>query len=245
MGIGFVLLVWTVVGAALASVASLLLGGAVGFLTRDAVSATRKRIIFAARLFPFACLAWAACIFLFQAAINTTLFHSDPGFGDSWNCQLPDGYALLMVDTPDEGVVYNPKTQPMDGTVIDQNDATDRVRVIQISGSYIFGGSGKPVTQSDAENNQVPSYFLLDTLTGKQSTFLTYNALRAEAHRLGVDLDLQPIYAVYSKYRFTWFDLVAALLLFLPPLIFVILLARWTIKLRRTRLIIPHPAQQA
>jgi hypothetical protein len=128
MGIGFVLLIWAAVGLVLAGVGAVLLGGMAAYLTRGAVGG-RKWLLVAASLFPFVCLAWAGGIFVFQAVVNEMVFHRDPGLGDSWNCRLPNGYAILMIDVTDQGWVYNPKTQPGD-SVTDGEDAIAGVRIL-------------------------------------------------------------------------------------------------------------------
>jgi len=68
----------------------------------------------AATSFPFLCLAWGCGVFIFQGVINEAVFHRDPGLGDLWQCPLPNGYALTMVDVPAHGRVYNPATQRRD-----------------------------------------------------------------------------------------------------------------------------------
>ena len=120
MGIGIVLLVWAVVGTILASVGALVFGGVTDLLTSGAREGCRKTI-FAACAFPFVCLGWAGLVFLFQAAVNGFLLQRDAGLGDWWQCPLPNGYAIAMIDVTDQGWVYNPKTQPDD--IHDQEDA--------------------------------------------------------------------------------------------------------------------------
>ena len=90
--------------------------------------------------------------------------------------------------------------------------------------------------------NQVDAYFLLDTQLGKQTQFQNYDALRHRALELGIEPNLQPINTVYSKFRFSWFDVFAGLLFCLPPLLGFLLLIRWIVRLRRTRPPLPHPA---
>lgn len=234
MGIGFVLVVWAVVGTVLAGVGALVLGGITSFLTKGAEEG-RRRAIFAARVFPFACLGWAALMFIFQAFVNGALLHRDPGLGDSWDCPLPNGYAITMIDVTDDGWVYNPKTQS-GGGVGEQEDAVAGVRILQVAGKYIMGGSDTHAsTKRGQESNDVDMYFLIDTQTGKRVDFANYDAIHSAASRLGIQLNLERIDAVYSRYRFTWFDVLVGFLLCLPPLVYVALLARQIRKLRRTR----------
>jgi hypothetical protein len=240
MGIGIVLLLWAVVGAILAGVGMLVLGGITANFLRG-VNEGRRKAIIAAGLFPFVCLGWAAVVFFFQAAVNEGVLHRDPGLGDVWECPLPNGYALLMIDVEDQGWVYNPKTQ-VDGGVGEQEDAVSGVRLVQVAGRYILGGrDSRSFEQSGNGDGKVDSYFLLDTSTGKRQTFLTYDALRSVAGQLGVQVSLQPIEVAYSKYRFTYFDVLVGFLLCVPLLLAAWLLVRWIVRLRKSRDILSKP----
>jgi hypothetical protein len=241
MGIGFVLLIWAVVGIALSGAGALIFGLSAAYLTRGALDG-RKRLILTASLLPLVCLGWAGAVFIFQAVINETVLHRDPGLGDTWECPLPNGYSLLMIDTTDRGWVYNHKTQS-DGGVGEQEDAVGGVRKVQVSGRYVLGGSdSRPIEQSVKNPEQVDSYFLLDTQIGRHANFPSHGALRAKAQELGITLNLQPIADVYGKYRFTWFEVFARLLACLPPLVGALLLVRWVIRVRKARGISLSPA---
>jgi hypothetical protein len=241
MGIGIVLVFWAVIGTILAGIGALILGGAASFVTRGAQQG-RRRVVLAAALFPVFCLAWAGMVFVFQALINETVLHRDAGLGDTWRCPLPNGYALMMIDVTDQGWVYNPKTQPGDA-VGEQEDAVSGVRTIQVVGRYILGASdSKWFGRLRDDSNQVDSFFLLDTDAGKRTAFPTYEALTIEAQRLGIQPNLEPINAVYSKYRFTKFDVFVGFLLCLPPIVATCLLAWWIARVRRTRELATSPA---
>jgi hypothetical protein len=233
MGIGMVLIAWVVVGTILVALAAVVLGTTTTFVTKGIRQ--RGKVILAASVFPFVCLGWAGLVFVFQAIVNEEILHRDPGAGDAWHCPLPNGYALLMIDVTDHGWVYNPKSQVADG-VGEQEDAPYGVRLVQVEGRYIVGGLD---TQADKDENRkgqrVDSYFLLDTQTAKRINFNDYESLRATAEPLGIKLKLEPIATVYSKYRFTWFDLFSGLLFFVPPPILAIFLLRWIGHLRRLR----------
>jgi hypothetical protein len=235
MGIGFVLLIWAVVGVVLAGAGALILGCTAAYLTRGARHG-RKRLILAMSSFPFVCLGWAVTVFAFQAIINETVLHRDVGLGDTWNCPLPNGYALLMIDTTDQGFVYNPKTQLVEGGVAEQEDAIAAVRQVQIVGRYILGGSDSHAFERlENRSQQVDSYFLLDTQIGKHTNYPSYEALQSKALELGIALNLERIDAVYGRYRFTWFEVFVGLLLCLPPLAGAVLLVRWIVRVRKTR----------
>jgi len=234
MGIGFVLLLWAIVGSILAGIGAAVFSGAASFFTRG-VKEGRRRLITVAGIFPFLCLGWGASVFIFQAVVNEGLFNRDSGIGDSWHAALPNGYQILMIDVTDQGMVYNPKTQPGSG-VGERNDAIAGVRTIQVAGQYVLGGAdSKSFDHFGQETNAVDGYFLLDTQAGKHVTFTTFEALRSKASELNITVDLQPIYSVYSKYRFSWFDVFAGLLFVVPPLAGMVLLIVWIIRLRRSQ----------
>lgn len=130
MGIGMVLLAAAVVGTVMASVGGAVLGGATAWFTKG-VQHGRRTAILVAAAFPFACLAWGGLVFAFQAIVNETVLHRDAGLGDAWECPLPNGYAVLMIDVTDHGFVYNPKTQT-EGAVGEQEDAPYGVRLLQV-----------------------------------------------------------------------------------------------------------------
>jgi hypothetical protein len=240
MGIGIVVLIWAVLGTVIAAIVAATLGGATALLTRGAMG--RRKAIVTAILFPLACLAWGGAIFVFQAVVNEGILHRDLGIGDTWHAPLPNGYQIMMIDVTDQGWVYNPKTQPGSG-VAEQEDAVSGVRNVQVSGKYILGGiDSKAFEHLGKDVNSVDSYFVLDTQSGKQTRFVSYDALRQKALELRIEPNLQPINSVYSKFRFSWFDVFAGLLFCLPPLLGFLLLIRWIVRLRRTRPPLPHPA---
>jgi len=175
-------------------------------------------------------------VFIFQGFINADLLHRDIGLGDSWHCPLPNGYSLLMIDVTDEGTVYNPKTQTTMDAVVDQQDAISGVKELQVAGHYLLGGFDSRYTEHFGDESSPPDgYFLLDTQTGKRSDFTSQNELKREASDLGIRMTMEPIYKIYSRYRFTWFDIVTLCVLLLPPLLAYVVLARWIVVLRNKR----------
>lgn len=241
MGLGIVLLVWAVVGLVLASGGAGILGSATALLTRG-VTNGRRRIIVAVSLFPFVCLGWGAAVFVFQAILNEGVLHRDLGLGDTWHAPLPNGYQIMMIDVTDQGWVYNPKTQP-GSAVTEQDDAVAGVRNAQVAGRYILGAADSNAFEHlGKESSQADTYFLLDTRLGKQTKFQNYDALRRGALELGIEPNLQPINAVYSKFRFSWFDVFAASVFCVPPLVGALWLVRWIVRLRRTRLPLSQPS---
>jgi hypothetical protein len=239
MGLGIVLLFWAVVGTVVAGVGAAILGCGTALLTRG-VTSGRRKVIIAGSMFPFVCLGWGGTVFVFQAIVNEGLLHRDLGIGDTWHAPLPNGYQIMMIDVTDQGWVYNPKTQP--GSVVgEREDAVAGVRNLQVAGRYILGATdSRAFEHLGKDTNQVDAYFLLDTQLGQQTHFHNYNALRHRALELGIEPNLQPINTVYSKFRFSWFDVLAGLLFCLPPVIGALLLIRWIVRLRRTRTLLPQ-----
>jgi hypothetical protein len=227
MGLGFVLVFWAMAGSILAAISGAVLGGVTSLLTRG-IGVPRKPVIRAARLLPFACLIWAGIVFAGQAAVNVGLLHRDIATGDSWYAPLPNRYQVVFVDVTNQGTV---RPEGSDGGI-------DGVRLLQVSGPYLFGAADTNAFSHDRDdNNEVDSYFVLDTRTGKRTGAASLNALKLEASKLGVSLHLEPIYSVYSRFRFTWFDVVAGCLLVLPPLAGLVGLGVWITRLRRNRTI--------
>ncbi len=234
MGLGLVLLFWAVIGSILAGIGAAVFGGVAAFFTRG-VNQGRKRVIIAGGLFPFLCLGWGGCVFVFQAVVNEGLLHRDLGLGDTWHAPLPNGYQIMMIDVTDQGWVYNPKTQP-GSAVGERDDAIAGVRTVQIAGQYILGSTdSKAFSHLGQETNTVDGYFLLDTVAGKHSTFSTFDQLRAKATELNIAPNLRPINSVYSDYRFSWFDVFAGSLFCVPPLAGVLFLVVWIRRLRRSQ----------
>ena len=242
MGIGFVLFLWAFVGTILAIVSALVFSGTTALITLGAQNG-RKRVILAAGLLPFVCLAWAGTVFVFQAVVNESLLHRDAGLGDSWRCPLPNGYALLMIDLTDHGWVYNPKTQRHDDSVSEGEDAISGVRTLQVAGHFILGSSDSNWSEHlEGNESLIDSFFIIDTTTGKRTTLSDKQALSVAAKQLGIQLDLAPINVVYSKYRFTTFDVFAVFLLLLPPIGTAFFLVKWVARVRRTKRLVTQTA---
>ncbi len=235
MGIGFVLVIWGVVGLVMASVGSLVMRGVVAYFLRGV--ADRGQLLRRATLFPVACLIWAGMVFVFQAVVNVVFLHRDIGIGDGFDCPLPNGYALSFIDVTEIGTLYKPANHslwedPQENAVNAIND----VVVMQLTGPYVLGGSdSKRLEHFGQDNYAADTYFVLDTRTDKRTDFKTYAALREAAQRLNLQPNLVAIDSLYSKYRFTWFDAFAGLVLIVPPLIAAALMTRSVVRLRMTR----------
>jgi Na+-translocating ferredoxin:NAD+ oxidoreductase RnfD subunit len=235
MGIGIVLMVYAVAFTVAASVGAVLLGALASVLTRQS-GRRRKRAIVASALFPFLCLLFAGAWFVAYATVNSLVFDRDPGLGDSWQTPLPNGYALIMIDTTDQGTVYNPKTQAKDGSIASRDDAVFGVRQLQVSQSHIFGARDSGYFGRLGEESKfVDGYFELETKQGKVTEFKSLEELQEHASSEGVTLNLRPFDSVFADYRTTWFDYTAGLTLVVVPLFGFALLGRWIWKIRRLR----------
>jgi hypothetical protein len=234
MGIGFVLIAYAVAFTVAASIGAALLGTLAYVLTKR--SGRRKRAIAASALFPFVCALFAGAWFVAYATVNSLVFDRDPGLGDSWQTPLPNGYALIMIDTTDQGTVYNPKTQAKDGSIASRDDAVFGVRQLQVSQSLIFGARDTGYFgRTGQESKFVDSYFELDTKQNKVVEFKSLEDLRKRASSEGATLNLRPFESVFGNYRTTWFDYMAGLILIVVPLFGFALLVRWVWKIRRLR----------
>jgi hypothetical protein len=230
MGLFVVLIFWAAVGAVLGSISAGVLAATTWFLTRG-VAKGRRTVLIAASLLPFACLAWAGVVFVFQAAVNEGLLHRDLGLGDGWHAPLPNGYEISFIDVTDQGSIC-PVARGEDGC--ENSPSVSGVRSLQVTGHYLLGAADSQWFQHlGQEVSPVDQFFVLDTRDGKKSVVISLGQLRTEAARLGAPLHLEPIYAVYSRYRFTWFDIVAGCMLALPPLAALIALGMWIFRLRR------------
>jgi hypothetical protein len=232
MGIGIVLIIWAVVGFALASLGSVVMMAAAKLLTRRA-GLSRHTLILAVGIFPFVCLGWAGTVFVFQAVVNEVFLHRDASAGDSWTSPLPNGYAISLIDTMDNAALYDPKTQKVPDAIGSQDDTVFGVRLLQISGQYILGAASNS-EGFPSEHSPIDHYFLIDGKARARQDFASMDALKRSAARIGVQVNLEPAGKVYSKYRFTWFDVFAGFLFLAPLAVYGFVLLWWLIRLRRT-----------
>lgn len=236
MGIGLTFVSWCVKGTAMATALAVLAGVLVALYVPRSVP-RRTRLILWSCVYPFACLGWFLAVFVLQAYVNETVLYRDPGVGHTWQTPLPNGYAVLLLDEKHDGTVFNPKTHFSDisNNEIHPNgpDAVSGVRVLQLDGNKILGGAG-PIGQysSPAARNRVDSYFRLDTEAHTRENFDSYDALIRSAQSAGIQPHLEPIYRVYKRYRYTWFDGLTVALLVLPALGVGLLLARRVSRLK-------------
>jgi len=116
-----------------------------------------------------------------------------------------------------------------------QTDGVGDVRKLQLFGSFVFGTSKSAAPYHHLQMGNADTYFVVNTVTDQITEFATVEELQREATKRGVRLELQPIYDVYRQYRFTWFDTLAAILLFVPPFLSFFGLVWWIVQLRKNR----------
>jgi hypothetical protein len=231
MGIGFVLFIFGLLGLASAFALSKI-GAylAVRWMRDGGDEAAVERAMRAAALLPYACLAWAAAVFIFAGFINSVYLGRDALLGDTAQTPLPNGYALLFVDG--DATVFNPATQHFGSSIGNQQDAIFGVLDLQLAGPRMLGDFevGFPPTHKAGAPRR---YFVLDTRSGVRGELANANALRDTSSALGITLAVEPIDTVFTRYRWTWFDLLAAILLVVPPMIVVGLIAKSVVRIRR------------
>jgi hypothetical protein len=227
MGMAVVLIVYAIALSLAALVGAILLGGLAHVLTKKSGSFRRRAVVVSA-FFPFACVLYAGGWFICYSTVNYVVFHRDPGLGDTWETPLPNGYALMMIDTTDQGTVYNPKTQPGGDLVVGRDDAVFGVRQLQVSNKLIFGARDSGYFgRMGRDSKIVDSYFELDTNRNAQLQFKSLDDLRKRAASEGVALQLREFASVFHDYRTTWFDYFAGLALLGVPLVGFFGLVRW------------------
>jgi hypothetical protein len=234
MGIVVVLIFYAIALTIAATIGAAILGS-ISFVLTTKGQRNRKLCIIASIVFPFACVAFAGGWFVVYATINYVVFDRDPMLGDSWETPLPNGYALMMIDTTDQGTVYNPKTQSDKGIVTGRDDAIFGVRQLQVADKLIFGARDSGYFgRIGQESRLVDSYFELDTTRKTHTEFKVESDLRQRAASQGVRLNLREFDSVFRDYRTTWFDYAAAAILLLVPAIALLFLVRWIWRVRRS-----------
>jgi len=231
MGIGLVLIFWGVVGLVGATLASFVLPIVVSQFSRGTGNELR-RLVFALCVFPFACVFWAGAAFVFYGTVNMLAFHRDPGIGDGLGTPLPNGVLLESIDVFDRCSLH--KNDPAAEDAYMGEPLVSDVRALQLAGQYILGRVQRGTAPEGAPDS-VEFYFVLDTKTSDQAKYQTLIDLRSAADKLHVQLALEPFYDVYTRYtryRFTWFDGLGAILIFGVPLAGACLLFRRAVRIR-------------
>ncbi|HEY2030484.1 MAG TPA: hypothetical protein VGH20_14880 [Myxococcales bacterium] len=179
----------------------------------------QKRALRTATWFPFACFAWWIAVMSGYYAVYPVLFHRNADIADTWQCPLPNGYSMLMIDDPDYAFLYDPRTQPLPDFVGSQEDAVVNVRGAQVAGPFI-AASTQERQRADGSKwpspDQPDSFVLIDTRQHEVTQFATIDKLRAAAAP-HFDLRLEPVDEVYARYCDTWLDRIMPLMTLLVP----------------------------
>ncbi len=115
---------------------------------------------------------------------------------------------------------------------------------MQLADRYILGGADcrRDGPHGPTDYDAVVYYFLLDTTTGERGDYPRYEGLRDAAAKMRIQLSLKRIDDVYRRYRFTWFDGLAAIGMFGVPLLCGCLPFIWALRIRESRHLPPPPA---
>jgi hypothetical protein len=228
MGLGIVLIFWAIVGSTAGTVGAFVLYSVAKHFIRGR-DQDSHRLRATIGLFPFYCLAWAGCVFAVYAITNAVVFDRDPGIGDGWYSPLPNGYTVDMIDVTDRGTLYRSKTQDSNS-----REAIRGVCLLQLAGRYMMAAADcrEGYAHDPRDPDSVLSFFLVDTQTGSRSAFKSYATLNDAATQVKVGLHLEPIVDVYDRFRFTWFDGAAALLMFGVPFYYGFLLFKRGLRIR-------------
>jgi hypothetical protein len=107
MGLGIVLLFWGIVGVILAGTAAGALAGMVYLFDRRSRRVRRGWLLTAVAM-PVASLGYVGVGFVVYATYCEVVRDVDLGIGDSWRVPLGNGYRLVMIDTADQAFVEGP-----------------------------------------------------------------------------------------------------------------------------------------
>jgi hypothetical protein len=238
MGIGFVFALWLVVGSALAFASSRIARKVATRLTGNvADSVPKQKLVRMAAWFPFACLAWGITVVIAQGVINETWRARDFGLGDDAHCPVLNGWNL---NVDEEGVLYYSGAHSSNDSIYPDSDTVWGVSKLQVTGPWILGAADSHSFNHSALTEPPPDqYFLLNTVTRKRLDFKGGDALRSAAAQAGIALNLKSVELVYRRYRFTGFDDLAAILLFLPPIAAAAFLLRLILRLKDVHLEAP------
>ncbi len=201
MGLGIVLLFWSIVGVIVAGVAAAILVVLVNVFDRRHGLARRGWVLTAAAV-PFVSLGYAGVGFLAYAVHCELVRDVDLGIGDSWRVPLGHGYRLIMVDTAEQAFVESPTGQQLH------------------TGLARIGTAGDVIAVEDAQG-----LFVID------SSHQTEHAVAPESGRRGIVPDgsdrLQLVSPddFYNRHRWGMPDVIASVAIIVPPFLLLLVLA--------------------
>jgi hypothetical protein len=201
MGLGFVLLVWGIVGVILAGGAALSLVWVVRVVAVRTGRVKRGWFVTAAAL-PFVSLAYAASVFVAYGVYCEVVRDVDLGFGDSARVPLGHGYRLVMIDTAEPFIVAPDNRQMHWG-----------LKRVGATEDFIAGEDER-------------GFFVITSRQRAEQTLSSESDLKtALPSGIGDRLQLLPPDDFYQQHRWGWPDIVAVLLIVVPPLAAFSLLA--------------------
>ncbi|MBM3759356.1 MAG: hypothetical protein FJW36_03820 [Acidobacteria bacterium] len=215
MGAGFVLGFWLLIGGFLATISGAFLAAITAFRYRHDPARRKSRALGAAA-YPFACMAVLATLFVFQAIINVGFLNRDIGIGDEWHTPLPGGYTVTLIDDINIGFLSDLKANK---EFSKQAQVIHDIRLLQLAQDHIFGAiDSKAREHFGSDSQSVDRYFILDTRTRKRLDYYDRADFEQNVRKLGSQPNLEQIYVVFSKARFTWFDTVMLVLYLFSPI---------------------------
>jgi hypothetical protein len=212
MGIGFVLLVWFILGCISAIPVSIFLV-IVYYRKKRKTPIDGKRIIKSIGLaaLPFLFLIYFVIAFVIYGFWCDFYRGVDPGLGDCWYVPLGAGYEISMIDVPDKAW-------------IDKNDEPVLSGIVEIQKiyPYIYG-------------RRESRYFMLDMNKGNLIYHNNIDALNEALRAKGIMQvkKLQSVHSFYISYRWGYRDLIAVVIIMIPPAIGGFLILKFLILPRR------------
>jgi hypothetical protein len=198
VGVGFLLIMWALLLAVLAAPVVLML---LLVAARTVGGARAKHVLRRVAIAAPLAAGYAAAGFLAYAFWCSGVRGVDPGIGDWSSIPLGEGFSLSFIDVSDEAFI--PERHKTDGVALAAG-----VTQIGQSGQYVYGLQG------------TDSAFVLGTRSGTLRRSARQR-LTAALHEVGVaNAAVEPVSDFYMARRWGWPNLVAALALVCPVLLF-------------------------
>lgn len=202
MGTGFVLIIWAIIGTFLAAIAGAFLA-LICFAIQEVRGQVRKRWILFFAVTPFVCGVYCFGAFILYGIWCEVFRGRDFGIGDGFYFPIANGYTFNSIDT-----FENPYLASGNGHQIHHG-----FQAIDAKPPLIF-------------LRQTPNqFFLIDTATGTEKVFATEAELTMTAKESGAaEMHLRSPDEFYRGGRFNALDMVAAIVMYAPPVLGFVLL---------------------
>jgi hypothetical protein len=201
MGTGFVLIIWAIVGTLLASFAGVVLA-LICFAIQKIRNRVQRRWILLFAVAPFVGGVYLFVSFILYGIWCEGFRGRDFGIGDGFYFPITNGYTFNAIDTFDNPWLETPSRSQLHHDF----EAIDAVPPL----IFIKQGSNQ--------------FFIVDTASGSETAFPTEAEMTTSARAHGAIVHFQSPDEFYRKWRFTTLDLLAALLIYPPPvLVFLVL----------------------